>query len=134
MKVRQNLYLDREVADALSGLAAPNGNKSRMVNDALREWLVRRAAREVDDQLRKRFGELARDLAILRRNDHVAIEAVMQLARYVVTAVAPLADADAIGRMQGRERYDAFIAEVGRRLGHGIHSVPVDGGEGGHDR
>ena len=43
MKVRQNLYLDRELSDALEALATgPGANKSRLVNDAIAAWLARR--------------------------------------------------------------------------------------------
>ncbi|WP_257549257.1 hypothetical protein [Sphingopyxis sp. DBS4] len=44
MKVRQNLYIDRELSDALDALVVRRGgNKSRIVNEALRSWLTRRA-------------------------------------------------------------------------------------------
>ena len=43
MKVRQNLYLDRELSDALEALATgPGANKSRLVNGAIAAWLARR--------------------------------------------------------------------------------------------
>ena len=43
MKVRQNLYIDRDLADALDALVLRRGgNKSRIVNEALRTWLTRR--------------------------------------------------------------------------------------------
>ena len=36
MKIRQNLYIDRELSDALEALATgPGTNKSRLVNDAI---------------------------------------------------------------------------------------------------
>ncbi len=46
MKVRQNLYIDREISDALEALASgPGANKSRLVNDAVASWLARRGRR-----------------------------------------------------------------------------------------
>jgi hypothetical protein len=46
MKVRQNLYIDQSLSDALEALALrPGGNKSRIVNEALGAWLARRATR-----------------------------------------------------------------------------------------
>jgi metal-responsive CopG/Arc/MetJ family transcriptional regulator len=50
MNNRHNLYLDQQVSDALNALArGAKGNKSRIVNDALRDWLDRRATKEIDD-------------------------------------------------------------------------------------
>jgi hypothetical protein len=40
LNIRHNLYFDREVSEAMKAIAAgPGGNMSRLVNDALRDWL-----------------------------------------------------------------------------------------------
>ena len=68
MKVRQNLYIDRGIADALEALAAgPGGNKSRLVNDALAAWLARRGTKEIDHLFKGRLDRMSRDLAAIRR-------------------------------------------------------------------
>ncbi|WP_260582437.1 hypothetical protein [Sphingopyxis sp. PET50] len=64
MKVRQNLYIDRELSDALDALVVRRGgNKSHMVNDALKSWLARRATKEVDDLLKVRLDRISREVA-----------------------------------------------------------------------
>ncbi len=69
MKVRQNLYIDRDLADALDALVLRRGgNKSRIVNEALRSWLTRRASKEVDDLLKVRLDRISRDVASARRD------------------------------------------------------------------
>jgi hypothetical protein len=68
MKVQQNLYIEREIAEPLSGLAAgETGNKSRLVNDALRDWLARRGAARADDLLRLPPDRIGCQLASARR-------------------------------------------------------------------
>lgn len=55
MKMRQNLYIDRQIGEALEALAAkPGVTKSGIVNDALAAWIARRGAKEVDDLLKIR--------------------------------------------------------------------------------
>jgi len=56
MKVRQNLYIDRDLSNALDGLVIRRGgNKSRIVNEALKTFLARGAGKEIDDLLKPRL-------------------------------------------------------------------------------
>src|SRR3546814_7733229 len=69
MKVRQNLYIDQSLSDALEALALrPGGNKSRIVNEALGVWLARRATKEVDDLLKPRLDRISREVGACRRD------------------------------------------------------------------
>src|SRR3546814_3323027 len=106
MKVRQNLYIDRELSEALQGLATMRrgGNKSRIVNEAVKDWLARRATRQVDDLLKLRLDRLSREIALCRRDIEVVLEALSLFVRYQLTVTAPLPEADkaalAIGRSE----------------------------------
>lgn len=134
MKVRQNLYLDREIGKALDALAAgEQGNKSRLVNDALADWLERRASRKLDDQFKVRLDRLTRETSLVRRDLEVLLESLSQFILYQLTVTAPLAEADAAGRAIGRDRFDSFIAEVGRNIAAGRKRLPY-GEEPNNDR
>src|SRR3546814_17334334 len=77
MKVRQNLYIDQSLSDALEALALrPGGNKSRIVNEALGVWLARRATKEVDDLLKPRLDRISREVGACRRDVEVVLEAL----------------------------------------------------------
>ena len=117
MKVRQNLYLDREIGQALEALAAgETGNKSRLVNDALRDWLGRRGSKEVDDLLRLRLDRISREVALARRDLEVLLESFSLFVRHQLTVTAPLPEGDAAAVAIGRERFEKFVAQVGRQL------------------
>jgi predicted transcriptional regulator len=132
MKVRQNLYIDRELAEALDGLAARRGgNKSRIVNEALRQWLARRASKEIDDLLKVRLDRMSRDIAAGRRDIEVVLEALALFVRYQLTVTAPLPEADTAALAVGNERFERFIAQLGRQLAGGKRSLDGDAGGGG---
>ena len=124
MKYRQNLYIDRAVADALEALASrPGGNKSRLVNDALADWLKRRAGGQVDELLKVRLDRMSRDIARLARGQEVLLESLALFVRYQLTVTAPLPEADAAALAAGRERFEKFVAQVGRRIAGGKRSL-----------
>ena len=124
MKVRQNLYIDRELADALEALAAkPGGNKSRIVNDALAAWLARRATRQVDDLLKVRLDRISRAIGRAARDIEVLLEAQALFVRYQLTVTAPLPEADAAALAIGNDRFERFIAQLGRQIATGKRTL-----------
>lgn len=125
MKIRQNLYLDMDVTVALDRLAAgTRGNKSRLVNDALKAWIARQGSNEIDDLLRLRFDRLSREIAASRRDIDVVLESLALFIRYQLSVTAPLPEADAAARAVGRERFEAFVAQVGRQIATGKRTLP----------
>ncbi|API58608.1 CopG family transcriptional regulator [Tardibacter chloracetimidivorans] len=124
MKVRQNLYIDRELSDALDALAIrPGGNKSRIVNEALGTWLARRATKQVDDLLKVRLDRISREIGACRRDIEVVLEALSLFVRYQLTVTAPLPEADAAALAAGNERFDRFIAQLGRQIAAGKRTL-----------
>lgn len=124
MKVRQNLYLDRKVTDALEALAAgPGGNKSRIVNDALSAWLARRASSQLDDVLKLRLDRMSRDQARIARDLDVLLESFALFVRYQLLVTAPLPEADTAALAIGRDRFEKFIGQVGRQLASGKRTL-----------
>lgn len=132
MKIRQNLYIDRELSDALEALAAgARGNKSHLVNDALRDWLARRGTRQVDDLLKVRLDRLSRELDGARRDIDVLLESLSLFVRYQLMVTAPLPEADAAGRAIGRDRFESFVAQVGRQIAAGTRTLTPPELQGG---
>jgi hypothetical protein len=131
MKVRQNLYIDRTISDALEALASrPGGNKSHLVNDALADWLARRGTRQIDDLLKVRLDRMSRELAAIRRDGEVMRESLSLFVRYQLTVTAPLPDNDTVALAIGRDRFEAFVGQVGRQLATGKPTLGATG-EGG---
>jgi hypothetical protein len=126
MKIRQNLYIDRELSDALEALAGPRGNKSHLVNDALKAFLARRAAKDIDDLLKPRLDRISRELVGARRDIDVLLESLSLFVRYQLMVTAPLPDADAAARAVGRDRFEAFVSQVGRQIAGGKRTLGVD--------
>lgn len=132
MKIRQNLYIDREIGDALEALAAgARGNKSRLVNDALKDWLARRGTKEVDDLLKVRLDRLSRELDGARRDIDVLLESLSLFVRYQLMVTAPLPEADAASRAIGRDRFESFVAQVGRQIAAGTRTLAPPEPKGG---
>lgn len=131
MKVRQNLYIDRELSDALEALAAgPGANKSRHVNEAIRVWLARRGTKDLDETFKLRLDRLSRDLALVRRDLDVVLESLALFVRYHLLVTAPLPEADTAARAVGLARFEQFVGQVGRQLATGHRTLaPRDGAE-----
>lgn len=131
MKPRHHLYLDEALTEQLEALAAkPGTSKSAIVSDALRAYLNRRASRELDDMLKIRLDRISNQLSRIERDDHVLLESLALFIRYQLTISAPLPEADAAGRALGRDRFEAFVAQVGRQLAGGKRSLGPKPGEG----
>lgn len=129
MKVRQNLYIDQPLSDALEALALrPGGNKSRIVNEALGTWLARRATKEVDDLLKPRLDRISREVGACRRDIEVVLEALSLFVRYQLAVTAPLPEADAAALATGNERFERFIAQLGRQIAGGKRTLDTAGG------
>src|SRR6185437_9991843 len=124
MKVRQNLYLDHEITQALGTLAkGPGGNKSRIVNDALKAWLKRRGSQEIDDLLKVRLDRMSRDIGLVRRDLEILLESHALFVRYQLTVTAPLPEADRAALAVGNDRFERFIAQLGRQLAGGKRAL-----------
>src|SRR3546814_20807393 len=111
MKPRHHLYLDDELTEQLEALAAkPGSSKSAIVADALRAYLARRAARELDDLLKVRLNRIGSQLNRIERDQQIVLESLALFIRYQLNVTAPLTEADqAAARARGQERFQAFI-------------------------
>ena len=133
MKVRQNLYIDREIADTPETLeAGPGGTKSRPVNDALAAWPARPGMKEIDDLPEVRLDRISRELATIRRNGEELRTSLSLFVRYQLSVTAPLLKGDKIALAIGRDRFETFVGQVGRQLASGTPTLGalIDNGAG----
>ena len=130
MKPRHHLYLDEELTARLDMLASkPGTSKSAIISDALREYLNRRATREVDDLLKHRLDRISNQVGRIERDATVLLETLSLFVRYQLTITAPLPEADKAAQAVGRDRFRRFVDQVGRQLARGrsIDTRAVDG-------
>jgi|TARA_Y100000815_G_scaffold199659_1_gene183214 predicted transcriptional regulator len=130
VKPRHHLYLDEELTARLDMLAStPGTSKSAIISDALREYLNRRATREVDDLLKHRLDRISNQLGRIERDATVLLETLSLFVRYQLTVTAPLPEADKAAQAIGRERFRRFVDQVGRQLAtsRSIDTPPRDG-------
>ncbi|GLS33451.1 Ribbon-helix-helix protein, copG family [Mesorhizobium albiziae] len=124
MKPRHHLYLDDDLTAQLEALAAkPGSSKSAIVADALRAWLARRGAREIDDVLKMRLDRFNAQLNRIERDNQVLLETLALFIRYQLTVTAPLPEPDQAARAVGRDRFHAFIDQVGRQIAGGTRTL-----------
>lgn len=120
MKPRHQIYLDEGLTEALDRLGGRSGtSKSAIVADALRAFLERRAAGELDELLKIRLDRVSRALNCVERNQKILMESLALFVRYQLTITAPLPEADRAGQALGRERFQRFVDQVGRQLASG---------------
>lgn len=132
MKPRHHLYFDEALTEQLEALAAkPGSSKSAIVSDALRAYLARRGSKELDDMLKVRLDRISNQLRRIERDGHVLLESLALFVRYQLTVTAPLPEADQAGRAIGRDRFEAFVAQVGRQLAGGKRTLASREEEGG---
>lgn len=123
-KVRHQLFLPKPLSDRLEALAAkPGASKSAILADAVAAWLNRRGASELDDRFSLRLDRMTTALGRIERDGHVLIETLALFVRYELAIHAPLAENDQAGRALARERFEAFVQQVGRQLAGGRRTI-----------
>jgi len=124
MKVRQNLYIERSLRDALDALVArEGGNKSRFVNAALEDLLAKRGTKAVDDLFKLRLDRISREITSCRSELGILLEAFALFVRYQLMVTAPIPESDEATLSIGSERFERFISQLGRQLASGRRSL-----------
>jgi hypothetical protein len=121
MKPRHHVYLDDELSARLDALSAkPGATKSGIVGDALRSHFSRRDTHQLEDRLRLRLDRTNAHLDRLERDLEILLESFALFVRYQFSVTAPLSEIDqAAARARAKDLYQAFIDQVGRRIGAG---------------
>jgi len=131
-KIRHQLFLSPALTERLEALAArPGASKSAILADAVDAWLNRRGSSELDDRFGLRLDRITTALGRIERNDHVLLETLALFVRYMLAIHAPLADNDQAGRALGRQRFEAFVAQVGKQVGSGRRTIGAEIDEDG---
>ena len=73
---------------------------------------------------------MSRELATIRRDGEVMRESLSLFVRYQLTVTAPLPEGDKVALAIGRDRFEAFVGQVGRQLASGQPTLgaPLDQG------
>jgi predicted transcriptional regulator len=120
-KQRLSVYLEPDVTKALAEYAARRAqSRSLIAEAAIASFLSPDAAERQEAALTKRLDQLDRRMARLERDLGIAVETLAVFVRFWLTTNPPLPEpAQAAARAQAGERYDAFVAALGRRLAKG---------------
>jgi predicted transcriptional regulator len=136
-KLRLSVYLEPGVTRALAEYAARRAlSRSLVAEAAIASFLSPDAAERQEAALTKRLDQLDRRMARLERDLGIAVETLAVFVRFWLTTNPPLPEpAQAAARAKAGERYDAFVAALGRRLAKGpklrqeiSEDVPADAG------
>jgi hypothetical protein len=120
-KQRLSVYLDPKVMALLAGYAARREQSRSMIAEAaIASFLSPDAAEQQEAVLTKRLDQLDRRMTRLERDLSIAVETLAVFVRFWLTTNPPLPEpAQAAARAKASERYEVFVATLGRRLAQG---------------
>jgi Ribbon-helix-helix protein, copG family len=126
-KIGFHVSLPKDLGEALDTLtAAPGVTKSAIVSDALRAWLNRRAASELEERFSLRLDRMSNAISRVERDIHISLETLGLFVLYELTINAPLPEEDMAARAAGRARFNEFVDRVGSRLASGKRFLAWD--------
>lgn len=117
-KKRYTLYVSAPLARRLDDVArSTHGGKSALVEEALAASLTPQQVPGVDDLLLKRLADIIGVAQKIERDQAIVTEVLALFVRYFLTITPPLPeDEQEPARLLGRERFQVFVAQVGRQL------------------
>lgn len=120
-KQRLSVYLDPDVMKALAAYAARRDQSRSLVAEAaIASFLSPDAVERQEAATTKRLDQLDRRMTRMERDLGISVEMLAVFVRFWLTTNPPLPEpAQAAARAQAGERYDAFVAALGRRLAKG---------------
>ena len=120
-KQRLSVYLDPEVMKALAAHAERRGHSLSLVAEAgIASFLSPDAAERQEAAIAKRLDQLDRRMTRMERDLGIAVETLAIFVRFWLTTTPALPEPAAqAARAKAGERYEAFIAALGRRLANG---------------
>jgi hypothetical protein len=117
-KKRYSLYLSTPLARKFDLVAQQrHGSKSAMFEDAIRSSLEPQPVDGPEESLARGLGDLKKTVGTMARDLAVVAESLALYVRYFLTMTPPLPQSERqAAQMLGRERFQVFVAQVGRRL------------------
>ena len=115
------VYLTPELLDLLVAQAKRRGvPKSTVAEAAIASFLTPDTAQQQEAALGRRLDRLNRHADRLERDLEIAVEMLALFVRTWMAATPSLPDAaQAAARVRGRDRYERFVENLGRRLASG---------------
>ena len=120
-KLKFTVYLDPDVTQALADFAARRDQSQSMIAEAaIASFLSPDDAERREAIVAKRLDQLDRRMARLERDLGIAVETLAVFIRFWITTTPALPEPAAqAARAKAGERYEAFVAALGRRLAQG---------------
>lgn len=120
-KAQMSVYLDPETMRILAAYAARRGQSQSLIAEAaIASFLSPDADEQREAAIAKRLDQLDRRLLRLERDVGIGIETLALFIRFWLTTNPPLPEPAAqAARAKAGERYDGFMAALGRRLAQG---------------
>jgi len=117
-KKRYCIVLSHELAERFERVAKlRHGAKSAIVEEALDRRLNPEKYPLIGDALLRRLDEQTKSIATLKRDTVIVAEMVSLFVRYFLTVTPPLGEREQQpARALGKERFQVFVAQIGRRL------------------
>ena len=125
MKPRLSAYLSDHVAERLAMAAKrPGANKSAIVDKALDRFLNPERDQGSEAALLRRLDRMSKQLAQIDRHQLIVLESLALFIRYYLTITPPLPRSEQEpARALGHQRFEFFIAQIGKRLAGGQNIV-----------
>ncbi|PLP60814.1 CopG family transcriptional regulator [Mesorhizobium loti] len=120
-KTKFSVYLDQDVTTMLVEYAARRGRSQSMIAEAaIASFLSPDANDRREAAIAKRLDRIDRRLDRQERDINIAIETIAVFIRFWLATVPALPEPAAqAARAKAGERYEAFVAALGRRLARG---------------
>lgn len=120
-KTPMSVYLDPAVMAMLAEHAARRNQPLSMIAEAaIASFLSPDAAERREAAIGKRLDQLDRRMTRLERDVGIAVESLAVFIRFWITTTPALPEPAAhAARAKSAERYEAFVAALGRRLAKG---------------
>ena len=117
-KKRYALYMSRPLANKFELIARRrHGSKSALLEEAVRASLEPEQVPGVEETLIRRLNELHKAVATMARDVAIVTETLALFVRYFLTITPPLPQSEQEpARLLGKERFQVFVAQIGRRL------------------
>ena len=121
IKTRLSVYLDPELMEALATYAdRRERSRSLIAEAAIASFLSPDADEAREAAITKRIDQIDRRMNRLERDTSIGVEMTAMFVRFWLSNAPPPPESErTLLRKQGGDRYDAFMAALGRRLTKG---------------
>jgi predicted transcriptional regulator len=121
VKARLSVYLDLDLMETLAAYAdRRERSRSLIAEAAIASFLSPDADEAREAAITKRLDQIDRRINRLERDTSIGVEMTAMFVRFWLSNAPPPPQSErALLRKQGGDRYDAFMASLGRRLAKG---------------